>query len=884
MSRRRAGRIIERTATGLKAGQYVAWSASKGQSKGRVVSVHTGKVPGVIGAHVASVDRPAARVQLYAKSGTGYEATSVHLAQPVDVLTAVDDLPEPATATEAVAGSFDDIRSSVEDALRDRIETATGICPESLYVYDIGMTWAVYRVSYGDDLLMVVYTIDAAGVVTLGDPVEVTKVTSYVPDVGDAGETVTESVTIEGRLLAAVGVDSAGGRVFHMQLIEYGDSKNGRRYTEGVLRTAAPLYEGAKAFDHHRPLAELATSTVNGLVGTYRNVEATSVGLEADLHLLPSATHIAEALDLSLANQAQGLPPLVGVSHDVLGNWRRINVAGRQVLEATSIQSVNSVDVVADPSAGGKTMRMVAGGPGDPDTPNNKEIHVTYKQLLALFRATEAAKRPALLSEHGQLIESFGFSTDEFSREIESVLTPPAPIVPAVSQATFDKASPLTRMLIRESITDAKLDAGRFTESITGELPDHFTEAELAVTVARYTRATEAAGLVPSVQHIEVTKDQRDKDIENLDLMLNPRVQGGFGSFKEAYVRLTGRQPRSWIDDSFNREIMRECISLTNDGERVPFDSMLRGTESISTSTFGFILGDSITRRMIAEYMQPDLQAWRQFVSSFRNVNDFRSQKVEAMGGYGVLPTVNQGGTYNALTTPGNEEGSYTITKRGGTEDLTIEAIANDDIGAFQRIPVKLGLAAAQTIYRFVFDIFNTNPTLSRDATALFAAGHANTATSALSSTALEAIRLKMRKQAAFGDAFDILSLIPKFLVVPPELEVLAWQLCTSAVAIPSGAPVGAASNTPNIHQGMTPVVVDYFSGTSTTAWYLMCDPALAPTIEMGFLNGQQDPALFVQNDPTTGSVFSADKVTWKIRHIYSGIPIDYRGFQRGNT
>lgn len=903
MSRRAAGRLnvdaasrwVERQVNvGLKAGQYVAWSASKGQSKGRVVSVHTGKVPGVIGAHTATADGPAARVQLYAKSGTGWEPTSVHIAQSVGSLTTIDALPEPAAATEAiVAGSFDDIRATVQDAIKDRIEALAGTSP-SIYVCDIGFTWAVYMVDYGDDLWMIEYSLDAAGVVTLSDPVEVSKVTSYVPEVApvdaDTGEVITESATIEGRLLAAMpGTDSAGGRVFHMQLIAYGDSKNGRRYTEAVMRAAAPLYNGAKAFDHHRPLAELNTSTVNGLVGTYRNVEATSVGLEADLHVLPGATHIAEALDLSLANQAQGLPPLVGVSHDVLAQWRRISVDGRQLTEATAIHQVNSVDVVADPSAGGKTMRMVAGGPGDPDSPTNKkqEIQVTYKQLLALFRATEAAKRPALLTEHGQLIESFGFSTDEFSREIESTIptpAPPAPAARATEAATYDKTSPLSRMLVREAVTSAKLADG-FLENVVAELTDHFTEAELTATVARYVRATEAAGLSPSVPHVEVTKDQHDKDIENLDLMLNPRVPGGFGSFKEAYVRITGRQPRSWIDDSFNREIMRECVSVAlGGGERVPFDSNLRGTESVSTSTFGFILGDSITRRMIAEYAQPDLQVWRQFVSSYRNVNDFRSQKVEAMGGYGTLPAVNQGATYNALTTPGNEEGSYTITKRGGTEDLTIEAIANDDIGAFQRIPVKLGLAAAQTIFRFVLDIFNTNPTLSRDATALFAAGHANTATTALSSTGLEAIRLKMRKQAAYGDSADILSLVPKFLIVPPELEVLAWQLCTSAVAIPSGAPVGAASNTPNIHQGMSPVVVDYFSATSTTAWFLLADPSLAPTIEMGFLNGQQDPALFVQNDPTTGSVFSADKVTWKIRHIYSGIPIDYRAFQRGNT
>ena len=63
-----------------------------------------------------------------------------------------------------------------------------------------------------------------------------------------------------------------------------------------------------------------------------------------------------------------------------------------------------------------------------------------------------------------------------------------------------------------------------------------------------------------------------------------------------------------------------------------------------------------------------------------------------------------------------------------------------------------------------------------------------------------------------------------------------------------------------------------------------MADPNLVPTFELGFYRGQQDPELFVQNDPTTGSVFSADKITWKIRHIYSGAVLDFRAFYRGNS
>src|SRR5439155_24591319 len=113
-----------------------------------------------------------------------------------------------------------------------------------------------------------------------------------------------------------------------------------------------------------------------------------------------------------------------------------------------------------------------------------------------------------------------------------------------------------------------------------------------------------------------------------------------------------------------------------------------------------------------------------------------------------------------------NEEITYAITKRGGTEDVTLEMVANDDVRAIQRIPVKLGLAAAQTLYRFVWDFFVTNAATSYDATALFHANHSNTAASALSQSALSTARRAMRKQTAYGDTADVLSIVPRFLVV----------------------------------------------------------------------------------------------------------------------
>ena len=898
-------RFLESTAVAdapsVGTGAFVSWKASRGSARGRVVSIHTNsRVPGILHSVEGTKIAPAARVRLYAKSGKGWAPTETFVGLPTGSLTAIDALPE--AVTEAVAGSFDDIRAIVQDAIAERANTY-GVVDCTCWVTDIGLDWVVYYV--GDELYMLEYAIGADGAVTLGEPSEVFRVTMYVPAVepadeqssdvapvaspeapvasGDPAGTMMESVqhVTTGRLLGAKGSGADGGRIFEVEVLKYGISENGRKYPAQVMKEATPLYEGAKAYDGHRTDQALRSSTVTGLVGSFRNARATESAIVAELHLLPSASAVGEMIDMSLVNQAAGLPPLVGISHDVLAESRQIVEGGRRLIEATKIVAVNSADVVANPAAGGIVTRMVAGGIDTDTLTTYKEITLNLKQLLALLRITESVKRPALLVEYAVVLANAGLSGEDAIRMAEAI-EPPAPVAPVapidrVTEAKIGRTSAMARLLVQTCVAEAKLD-GRLCESVLLGLPEQFTEAELTTAVESYRRIAEGmekVGLAPTVPAVEVTLDAHDAAIGRLDAMFAGDYSKGFRSLKEAYITITGGAPR-WTDsDEFNRQILQESVDFTA-GKRL--------TESATTSTWGNILGDAITRRMVAEYAQPSLNTWRPLVSGIVPISDFRTQRIERMGGYGVLPGVNQGAPYQPLTTPGNDtEVTYALTKRGGTEDLTLETIANDDLRAVQRIPVKLGLAAAQTLFRFVFDFLNSNANIF-DSTALFVAGHNNTATTALSGANLSTARKNMRKQSAYGDTTNILSIVPRYLVVPPDLEELAFQLATSAVAMPSGAPVGAATNIPNLHQGIQPIVVDYFSATSATEWFLVADPSMVPTIELGFYQGQQDPALFVQSDPTVGSAFNADKITYKIRHIYSGAVVDYRGMYRGNT
>ena len=774
--------------------------------------------------------------------------------------------------------TFDETRTAVQDAIEDLLgednPPADGTEPIGcVWVQDIAEDWVVYRVDGGpetveDGLWRCTYAVADDGTVTLGTAEQVH--VEYAP--------ITEArESIDGRIIEALGTDADGGRVFAVQIIERGTSKNGNRYPASVLSEAAHLYEGAKSFDHHRTEAEHRSSSVAGLVGHWENVRANFDGLEGELHVLPSRVEISEAFDESLAAQERGLPPIIGVSHDVLANHRPVIEGGRRFREATKIVHVLSVDVVADPSAGGKALRMVAGGSGDLD-PSGKDNHMNLKQLLALLRAADPAKRAELLQEHASVIEAAGLSETDVERILvvddPAPDAPPAPAEPAApTEAEYAKDSIMGKQLVKTAVGDAGVgaQADQVTEAIMARLPQRFTEAQLQAEVENFSavlRIAESSNLTPRVPNASVTDEQYDKLVEGMDQFFSGDFST-FHSFKQMYAAFTGSHGTAFDGEDFNREILRESFGGG-------FDS--RMVESASSTTWSKALGDSVTRRLVTEYNVPGLQDWRKIVSSIVPVNDFRTQRIDRVGGYGILPTVAESAPYQPLTTPSDEEATYALSKKGGTEDLTLEAIANDDVRWISKIPMRLGQAAGRTLHDAIFGILSGNPTCTYDSVALFHASHSNTTAAALSYSNYVALRALMRRQAGYGDTANILDILPAFLIVPPELEGIAHQLVTSEYAPPATTP--GATNVANLARGTELIVKGVFSDTND--WFLAADPSMVPTIEVGFYQGRENPELFTQADQSVGSMFNADKMTLKIRHIWSYAVVDHRGLQRG--
>jgi hypothetical protein len=349
--------------------------------------------------------------------------------------------------------------------------------------------------------------------------------------------------------------------------------------------------------------------------------------------------------------------------------------------------------------------------------------------------------------------------------------------------------------------------------------------------------------------HISISpgEDRADKVKIMLDDFFANKP-GCIQSFRECYVRMTGDQNVTGRKRDCNQLVMRESLS--------------------DAGNLDVVLGDAINRSMVADYRDIGrYDIWRQLVNVVPLFN-FRTNHRTRFGGYGDLNTVAKGEAYPALVSPSDEEVTYTPAKRGGTESISLEDIRNDDVGVIREVPKKLSKVAKRTLAKFVLDFIRTSPVIY-DGVALFHATHGNLGSAALSAAAVAAGRTAMHSQVEPGSN-DRLPISPRSLLVPFDQEETGFNIFQRGT-----------NNDKTFVQDLSLDVLAVWYWTDVTDWALAADPNDIASIEVGFLDSREEPELFVQDKPNSGSMFSNDKLTWKIRHIYGGAVTNYRGLYK---
>lgn len=707
-----------------------------------------------------------------------------------------------------------------------------------------GRKWFELDVIYGDRAVITMlgrswsypYTI-ADGVVTIGDPQEV--VETYLP--------IKEAAAVDGDLRMVEAEGNEAGTVWEATLIVAGLSENGIFYSDLVLREALPLFEGAriciKSDEEHIKSTKRNINQVVGWNAAPRFVEGSKpdTGRVTGTLRLPGLPE--NTRNLLVGAVKAGQTNLIGLSIDALGKGTTRMVEGKKVRAATSIDRIESVDLIVEPGAGGRLIRLVEAAP---ESHSSGDPEMKLREMMLRFieaKAPEAYSKIDLETVSDEQLELV------YREAVTSSVKKPA--------VDLDGVEERIRMIEARSSANAAINGSTLPQPAKDRLlrtfaaRERFVEADWTAAIKEereyLARFAESGRVNLGDFDAAQVEDRSVKMADLLDAFFNPEHENhrNVHSFKEAYVQITG--------DRFVTGRMQDC-----DRSRMRESLGVRFNEALDSSSWADALGNSITRRMQQVFTGlTALQAWRK-VATVGRVSDFRTQERIRIGGYGNLPIVPEGGAYNALTSPGDDKATYAAAKRGGTESVTREMILADDVNAIRRIPTELALSAANTLYEFVFDFFRSNASIY-DGVALYHATHSNLFTAALDATSFAAHRLAMLKQTRSGSG-KRLAVGPATVLVPFELQETAFNLFVRNQNLDK-----------TYVQSINPEVIPVAYWTDGNDWCTVASTMELPVLEISFLNGQEDPELFVQDMPNVGSLFSNDKVTYKIRHEYGG-------------
>lgn len=310
-------------------------------------------------------------------------------------------------------------------------------------------------------------------------------------------------------------------------------------------------------------------------------------------------------------------------------------------------------------------------------------------------------------------------------------------------------------------------------------------------------------------------------------------------------------------------ELAREA--LQREGLKANFgDNMELARAAInSTSTFPAIMSNLANKSVMVGFNEAETtyQIWAGKGSN----RDFKEAARVALSEAGTLELVPEGGQFKQDSF-GEASARTKVATYGKLFSLTRQAIINDDLGLFSKIATKYGSAAKRLVNKMVYAQLTGNVKM-QDNVALFDSKHGNVAGTgeALSVKAIaKAITAMRRQKGITGEA--TLNITPKYLVVPPELEMTAYQIVNSTAAVD-----GVNSGVANPYKGRFIVVADA-ELTDPDAWYLVADATQHDTIEVTYLNGVETPRL------ETRQGFDVDGIEYKVAFDCGVSALDFRG------
>lgn len=272
------------------------------------------------------------------------------------------------------------------------------------------------------------------------------------------------------------------------------------------------------------------------------------------------------------------------------------------------------------------------------------------------------------------------------------------------------------------------------------------------------------------------------------------------------------------------------------------------GINGFSTVSLPGILSN-VANKVLLDSFNAVRSEWRD-VSSKRSVKDFKEITAYSLTGAFTYEKVGPGGEI-----PHKSPGEQTYTNRAETyaamSAITRQDIINDDMGALQKIPAKLGRGGAVKLNEVFWAEFLADHTTGASIfpTDASKGNYIEGATTVVGNAGLQQALTKFRTQT--DPDGKPLAVEPRILLVPPGFEADAYELFMATNINTGGSATTTKVANRNFFAGRyRPVVSEYLAnsamggGYSATAWYLLADPMDLSFIEVCFLNGRETPVI----------------------------------------
>ncbi len=293
---------------------------------------------------------------------------------------------------------------------------------------------------------------------------------------------------------------------------------------------------------------------------------------------------------------------------------------------------------------------------------------------------------------------------------------------------------------------------------------------------------------------------------------------------------------------------------------------------AFTTSDFPLILADIANKSMLKGFDEAP-ETWNVWCQT-GNLSDFKVNSRVNLSSFDNLERVREHGEfkYGRYTEQGEDIqlGTY-----GKLFSISRQAIINDDVQAFTRIPSGMGRSASRLVGDLAYGVLTGNPVM-KDGFALFnEANHNNDITTGGGAPSVEQVtkmRVRMGLQSDQSNSARGLNIRPAYLICPLALEDTSRVLQASETD-----PAQQNSRVPNAVRGLYETVADpRLDADSAEKWYMSASQQF-DTVEVAFLDGQVAPSLEQQQG------WHIDGTEFKVRQDVASAPMEYRTWQRNS-